>query len=79
VTGAEVAAEPPIIDVEPIDAPVETVTVEEEPIRKGARKRKRAGSGAKRKAGATKNVGPKPRARRGRGKSEAADKATQIA
>jgi hypothetical protein len=72
----EVAAEPPIIDAEPIEPPVETVTVEEPP-RRGGRKRKAASGSSKRKA--PKNATAKPRARRGRSKSDAAEKATQIA
>ncbi|HEV8319845.1 MAG TPA: NYN domain-containing protein [Vicinamibacterales bacterium] len=79
VVEPEVATEPPIIDaepVEPIEAPIETVTVEEPPKR-GGRRRKATSGGSKRKV--AKSVAPKHRARRGRSKSEAAQKATRIA
>jgi len=76
VVEPDVATEPPIIDVEPVEAPAETVTLEEPP-RRGGRKRKAASGGSKRKT--SKSVNAKHSARRGRSKSDAADKATQIA
>ena len=76
VVEPDAAMEPPIIDVEPVEAPMETVTLEEPP-RRGGRKRKATSGGTKRKA--SKSVSAKHSARRGRSKSDAADKATQIA
>ncbi len=74
VVEPDVATEPPIIDVEPIEPPIETVTLEEPPKR-GGRKRKATSGASKRKA--SKSVNAKQSARRVRSKS--ADKATQIA
>ena len=76
VVEPDVATEPPIIDVEPVESPAETVTLEEPP-RRGGRKRKATSGGSKRKT--SKSVSAKHSARRGRSKSDAADKATQIA
>ena len=76
VVEPEVASEPPIIDVEPIEPPIETVTLEEPP-RRGGRKRKATSGGSKRKT--SKSVSAKQSTRRGRSKSDAADKATQMA